>query len=276
MKRLFFISGLCLAFFTSCIRLTDVEGNNDNIKQFRHLQSSFNGIELQSSFDLEIIEYNSDTIIVEAESNLQKLILTELRSGRIIIKTPLGKCIKPHGRVKIYCKTNALQNVSVTGSGAIYSNNLSCNETSYSIEGSGNINIIKSESTKECKVEGSGSIDIDSIYGKNIALKIDGSGDISTKKMVCTSTNIDICGSGNIRAKGSSKTTNIEINSSGDFSDFTFITDSCTATINGSGSIKLFVLENLNATIKGSGSILYDGNPTVYKKIWGSGTISKR
>lgn len=276
MKRLILISGLCLALFGSCLQLTHTEGNHNTIKQLRHLKSNFNEIELQASFDLEIIDYDSDTIIIEAESNLQKLILTELRNGKVIIKTPLGKCIKPHGSVKIYCKTNVLNNLTIKGSGSIYSQNLSCNETSFLVEGSGNILLNKSESTKKCRIEGSGSIEIDSVMGKTTALQIDGSGDISIKRIVCTSTNIDINGSGNIRVKGSSKTTNIEINSSGNFSDFTFITDSCTATINGSGCINLFVIDNLHATINGSGSILYDGNPSITKKIWGSGSISKR
>jgi len=295
-KRHFSIFAAITVLFSSCFKMQCVDGNQKLENQKRHLSTTFSGIELQSAFEVVLRDNGSDTIEVEAESNLQTSIITEIKNGILIIKTQHGRCIDTHEKVTIACKLSNIQDIVLSSSGSINSELLRNNTLKYIIDGSGDIRISKSiaENT-ECKIDGSGNISIDSVTSRSIKYTISGSGDLKATNTTCESSTLKINGSGNITSKiitnsldayidGSGKITlsgmvqnaEISIMSSGNFEGYSFLVKTCNAAIFGSGDIRISVSDTINASINGSGSIKYDGSPIVIKSISGSGSVSKR
>jgi hypothetical protein len=295
-KRLISIFAAIIMLFTSCFRMRCIDGNHTLENQKRHISTTFSGIELQSAFDIVLRDNGSDTIEVEAESNLQTSIITEIRNGILIIKTPHGRCIDTHEKVTIACKLSNIHDIVLSSSGSINSQLITNNTLKYIIDGSGDIRISKSiaENT-ECKIDGSGNISIDSVTSRSIKYTISGSGDLKATNTTCESSTLKINGSGNITSKivtntldaeidgsgkiavsGMGQNAKISIMSSGNFEGYSFFVKTCNATISGSGDIRIAVSDTLNASINGSGSIKYVGSPIVIKSIRGSGSISKR
>lgn len=285
-----------LLSLSSCFRMRCVDGNHKLESQNRYIKTTFTGVELQTSIDLELKNIESDTIVVEAESNLQSLIITEVKNGILIIKTPHGRCIEPHEKITVSCKLSALEILSNNSSGTIKCNEIKSNVFTCTVGGSGSVSISKIVVDNAiCSIEGSGDILIDSVIGKNTKYLISGSGNLKTKKTVCESATLSIEGSGFITSKletksvdvnidgsgkmeisGSGTNAQITINSSGDFEGYPFCVKNCNAKISGSGDIKIFVSDNLDASISGSGSIKYDGSPKVTKSISGSGSVTRK
>ena len=290
------IIGLTILTTTSCFRTRCIDGNNEIVSQYRILDENFNGISLKSDFKLEIIDNNSDTIEIEAESNLMKLIITDVKEGILIVKTPRNRCIRPNERVKIHCNQTKLQSITLDGSGSIICGSLYSPSMKFKLNGSGDMSATKIDaSLVNCIIDGSGNIDVDSVKGEmakyiisgsgnisnestrsqNVYMKIDGSGKISNE-INTPSVEVVISGSGDINSAGNANDSKITIESSGNFDGFGLVTKQCKAKVSGSGDIKIHVEETLDATIDGSGSIIYEGSPNVHKDINGSGNVSKR
>jgi hypothetical protein len=87
---------------------------------------------------------------------------------------------------------------------------------------------------------------------------------------------LDIAGSGDMSAEGSSDRQEITIAGSGKYLGGSLKSRIATINIAGSGDAVLAVSDKLDVTIAGSGSIKYLGDPTVKQSVLGSGTITKQ
>jgi hypothetical protein len=105
-------------------------------------------------------------------------------------------------------------------------------------------------------------------------LAVNGAGDISIVNLNSDQFEIDLNGSSDVTALGSARKLAVTINGSGTVHLEDVVANEATATIRGSGDIRLQVLEKLSATILGSGDIRYHGTPQVSKSIQGSGSVA--
>ena len=275
-QKLLLISVVLLALFSSCRRFRCVEGNHQVERQKRHLSETFSTLLLESSFDLEIKDNASDTIEVVAESNLQNLIITEVKNGVLTIKPPYGRCIDAHEKVILYCRKADLQKITVSGSGSIECKKLQNTSIHVSVDGSGEFSADSViGNTVHYSISGSGSISVKNTKSDETSTSINGSGSMYLS-LKTTKINADINGSGKIKASGIANSATLQITSSGNIEAYSLIVNDCDAAITGSGDITITVLDTLLATIKGSGSIKYDGSPNVTTSISGSGSVSKR
>ena len=104
-------------------------------------------------------------------------------------------------------------------------------------------------------------------------LAVHGAGDISIVNLDSDQFVVDLNGSSDVTALGSARKLTVTINGSGTVHLEDVVANEATATIRGSGDIRLHVLEELSANILGSGDIRYRGTPQVSKSIQGSGSI---
>lgn len=104
-------------------------------------------------------------------------------------------------------------------------------------------------------------------------LAVNGAGDISIVNLNSDQFEVDLNGSSDVTALGSARKLAVTINGSGTVHLEDVVTNEATATIRGSGDIRLHVVEKLSANILGSGDIRYRGTPQVSKSIQGSGSI---
>lgn len=214
-----------------------VKGNGDMEKQTRST-SDYEKIKLQGSMDMELVAGREGQIIVEAESNLQEYILTEVENGILKISTEKGYNLKPSNdmEIRITVPFEDLEGVALTGSGDVM-----------------NADRISARSF-EAEVTGSGDMELN-LDVENLEASINGSGDINLR--------------------GTASTFTCKVNGSGDISAYDLKAKNVEARVSGSGDIQVYASRMLEARVAGSGDITYRGNPEKEDfKTTGSGSVS--
>jgi hypothetical protein len=214
-----------------------IKGDGNQTSTTRNI-SDFDKIGVSGTFDVELIKGNEGSVTINGDANLMEYIVTEVKKGKLHIKTEKGFQIKPTKKVKISVTFESLNAVALAGSSNIHSSDL-----------------IKSN---ELKLSMAGSGDID--------LKVD-TGELKSS----------IAGSGNINLSGTSDDFSASIAGSGSVKGYDLKATKASASIAGSGNVEVNAIEEIHASIAGSGNVLYSGNPTVQKsKSVGSGSIRKK
>lgn len=102
-----------------------------------------------------------------------------------------------------------------------------------------------------------------------------GSSDVVASGVTGESFEIDIAGSGSVRAQGEVNSVSIEIAGSGDVRTVGLTAREASVSIAGSGDVELTSTESLEVHIAGSGDVRYSGNPRVSQRVAGSGNIEQ-
>ena len=125
-------------------------------------------------------------------------------------------------------------------------------------------------------VNGSGDIFIQNFDAETMELNVNGSGDIKAEGN-CKTLEVAVNGSGDIACKGNSKTVYANVNGSGDLKLKKFMAEDVNAEVNGSGDINIFANKSFDGFVSGSGDIRCYGDPEFRKnKVKGSGDIDFR
>lgn len=213
-----------------------IKGNGKVITE-QITTESYDRISIGGSFRVELVSGKEGDIIIKAESNLTKYIITEVKNGTLKVHWKRGVNITHKKTIYITIPFAEIDGVTLGGSGKVVSTDLiKTDDMHINLSGSGNIN-----------------------------LKIDAS-NLKTQ----------ISGSGGIKLSGKSGTMDCSISGSGSFNSYELNVGDTTAIVSGSGNIKVTVNGKLNAKISGSGNIRYQGNPTTeIIKVSGSGHVTK-
>lgn len=212
-----------------------IKGNGEMVTKTRST-GSYDAVQLVGSMNVELIAGSEGNIKVEAESNLQEYILTEVKNGTLKISTEKGVNLHPTEDIKITVPFESLEEVALTGSGDIW-----------------NKDVIKASNFK-VQVTGSGdmtlNLDVRDLEGK-------------------------ITGSGDINLKGRSENFECSVTGSGDFEAYDLDAENVEAKVAGSGDIMVNAKQSLTARVSGSGDINYRGNPEKQDfKTFGSGSVT--
>jgi hypothetical protein len=256
-KTILAMFGISLLSLTACEDLWDdsVEGNGNRGIEHRTLQT-FNSIEVNGDFEVQIDIGSIPEAVVEADENLLDLIVTHVSGGKLIIEERDGVNLKPSHTIEITVTTPSINEISLNGSGLIYNYGLEAEELYINLAGSGRIECDNLVATSaEFELEGSGSINC-GVSSENLKSKLEGSGEIKLSGD-CINADHKIIGSGKIKASQ-------------------VVSDVCVVYISGSGIADTHVNEALDVTIIGSGIVYYTGDPTIDSYISGSGKIIER
>jgi hypothetical protein len=259
MNKLIFIPGIILAFalITSCDEIWHhcIEGNGKPSTETRTLPA-FTRIQVNGDFKVQVSIDLASVATVEADENLQDLIVTHVSGDKLVIESRNGDCLNPSHPIEIAVVTPSVNNIELNGSGNVYCYGLSSEELILKLSGSGEINCTQIKSSSAMlDLEGSGKIDCAADV-ENLSSQIEGSGEIKIIGSALYS-EFKVIGSGHQRAS--------QLN-----------TDVCIAYISGSGIIDTDVNNSLDVTIIGSGIVNYFGNPVITSYISGSGKIVKQ
>lgn len=211
--------------------------NASPYQEVRNLDN-FNSISLSIAAKVYIEQGSTFRVAIDADANDLDKIETEVRNGRLDIKSKnWSSNIK--GSVVINITMPELTGLSVAGSGSFAaSSTFRCNELNLSVTGSGNI-----------KMEELSAETVDAL----------------------------ITGSGNIALNGNKTVEQLKLNitGSGSYSAPDLKTDQVKITITGSGSAKINAVKELDTNITGSGDVHYKGDPIVNAHSTGSGKTRK-
>lgn len=215
-----------------------VNGNGNMVSDTRKT-SSYDKVALVGSMDVRIVEGKEGNLKVDAESNLQEYILTEVKDGTLKISVEKNISLNPSRNMEItvYVPVEDISGLSVTGSGDVSNAGvLKADELKISVTGSGDIML---------------NVAANNLYGA-------------------------ITGSGDIKLSGNTNDFSCKVTGSGDFMAYNLKAKNVEAGVSGSGDIEVYASQSLKARISGSGDISYRGNPEKQDfKTSGSGDISK-
>jgi hypothetical protein len=248
---------LAITVLTSCEDIWEhnIEGNGNRISQVRTLPT-FNRIEVNGEFEVQVDTGALSGVTVEADENLQDFIITHVSGDKLVIEARNGDHLMPAHQIEMTVTTPAISSLELNGSGYVYSYGMNADEFSMRLAGSGQLECFGAlANAVNCELEGSGNISYNG-SSENMSAQIEGSGEI---RLVGSAINTDykVIGSGRIRS--SQLNTNV-----------------CISYISGSGIIDAQVDHALDVTIIGSGVVNYYGNPTITSYISGSGKIIRK
>jgi hypothetical protein len=240
MKKLGVVVGLSLLSLSCSAQWGKTIKGNGNTVTIERNTGDYDGVALSGWFDVDLVEGNEGEITLKGEENLLEYIITEVKDGKLVIKTEKGINLKTSGwnsEIRITVPVESINSVSMAGSGDILGKTkIKTNNFSTAMSGSGDITL---------------DLDTDSISAT-------------------------MSGSGDIKLSGTTRDFDATISGSGDIEAYDLEADNVSATISGSADIQVTANKSIKARVSGSGDISYRGNPEkVDTKTSGSGDISK-
>ena len=212
-----------------------VIGSGQVIQTKRQI-AGFKGLSLDIASIVEIVQGDSEGVLIETDENIAPLIETVVENDQLKIRSiPRSKSFKPTS-LKITVQARAIERISISGSGDVKAARLQ-------------------SATLEARISGSGDIHIGTLDADSLSVAISGSGDFFAGGRANTA-RLDIAGSGDVRAS-------------------TLAAKKVTVSIAGSGEAKVWASETLNVRIAGSGDVDYYGDAAVSQSVAGSGRVRK-
>ncbi len=240
MKNHILLLAVLLTSAVSCAQWGEKISGNGKVVTIDRTTSDYDGISCAGSFDYILVAGTEGKLKIEGEENLLPYVITEVKNGKLFIKTENNVSLRTsRGKtIKVTIPFQDINEVSLAGSGDLYTKNqITANEFDVDLTGSGDMTL--------------------DIMANEIESHLTGSGDITLN----------------------GKTTDLEvtISGSGDYSCFGLEADDTEVTISGSGDVQVVSNVNLKVRVSGSGDVVYKGNPAKEDtKVSGSGSVSKR
>ena len=211
----------------------DVDGNGERTTESRELRD-FSSVIADGSLDVEIQQGDTTSVVVSIDSNLQRLVLTHVADGRLIIdeSKPIGDTVAgPH----VIVTMPLLHAARLAGSGILSAETFSqADPIDLSLEGSGDMSFDGQVPTLTARLEGSGDM---RLHGSATAvvLGLEGSGDLHATDLSAAAADIRLAGSGSIAAT---------------------VTGPSRVTLDGSGDVDLFGGGTIEwSSVSGSGAL---------------------
>lgn len=229
------VIALLLSVATTHAQWKKIKGDG-NITTTTRNTGDYDGLKAAGPMDFKLVQGTEGQITIEGDSNLMQYIITEVKDGKLVVRSKKGVNLKPTKTIVVTVPYQSISSVSLAGSG---------------------------------DVENSGTIKAD-----DFKVALAGSGDIDLK-VDADSLESSIAGSGDIQLSGSTGSLETKIAGSGDFDGSSLDSKNVDVKVAGSGDVNVVCNGTLKVRISGSGDVKYSGNPTSKDtKVSGSGSIS--
>ncbi|MFV8270924.1 head GIN domain-containing protein [Flavobacterium sp. GT2N3] len=159
----FILVALTALLFASCnhtLNLRSIEGSGNVTTEKRIVQGDFKSIEVSNAIDLVIEQSDVTEIVVEADDNLQKHILTKVENGTLIISCDKNSFINTKSKkvtvkMPVIDQLEANSSASITSINTIKGENITLNTSS-----AGTINLSLESDDITCDSSSGSSINI--------------------------------------------------------------------------------------------------------------------
>lgn len=228
----------CAIFFASCNISSgeSITGSGNVTTETRNV-GNFKGISTANALDVEIEQSDSFEVVVEADDNLQKHIITRVENGILVIESEINSYRNVTAK-RIKIKMPTISSIEATGASSINS-----------------INTLISE-----------DLLVDSSSAGDINLNVE------AENLVCKSSS-----AGSIKLKGKALKADIESSSAGNVNAGDLLANDVIANSSSSGDIIVHPILTLNADASSAGSINYNVVPRdkIIQNSSSGGNISK-
>jgi Putative auto-transporter adhesin, head GIN domain len=238
MKRLFFLTILFPALFTSCRYMGGerIRGNG-NIKTESRTTGQFSSVDVSSNIDVYVKQDSVAAVKIETDENLLEYMQITVDGGTLKIREEKGYNLRPSKSIKVFVSGPSFKHFEVSGACDIYTEN----------------NIT---STDPITINLSGAC--------NVKM------DLKTPKI-----NVDLSGAGTITLKGETKDFIVDGSGSTDVKCFDLMTENADIEMSGAGDAEVFASVKLDVHVSGAADVKYKGNATVNQSVSGAGSVKK-
>lgn len=208
-------------------------GSGEVITEEREV-SDFDQVLLAGSGTVQIIQGDSESLVIEAEDSVMPLIESTVENGVLTLSQRSNLSISLTRPIKYTVTMIDISGLEITGSGDMNSERVDANIISFVVTGSGGINI-------------------DELDADSIDARISGSGDVTLVGDVADQV--------------------VEISGSGAYQAADLRSGTAVVTVGGSGNASVWVDTTLDITVSGSGDVSYYGDPILTQSVSGSGQV---
>lgn len=199
--------------------------------------SDFNRISIETFGEFIIEQGDEESLTIEAPRDFLRYVESDVQNETLVIRTRRGFFNGSIGRATFTITVKDLEDVSLSGAGAIKIFALDTEKLSVNLTGAG-------------------SVEIDELTAKRLEINLTSAGAIIIAGSV-DKQQINLTGVGNYEG-GDLQSVDAEIK------------------LTGAGSVVVWAEESLDAEITGLGTVSYFGYPEVYQNISGLGSINSK
>ena len=225
MKNLAFLFVAVLLGLPSCIIDgwdQGISGNGRVVEETRDI-SGFSGVHVSSGIDVYLSQGNEFEVVVEADENLQDVILTELNGNMLVVKTD-HVSIRSAKSKKVHVTLPELTELKISSAGdCVGQNPFTCDDLRLSISSAGDLSL---------------EVDADRI-------------------------DLDISSSGDARLAGSADEFNVRLSSAGDLNAFDLVAAKVDVDVSSAGDARVHATEEISMNASSAGNIYYRGDARV-------------
>jgi len=229
MKRMIFVSAIILIIASA----GTVKGQSDT-KEIRDVKG-FTKVSFGVSGNLYISFGSEFKVVLEGDRKYLDEIITEVTGGRLIIKKENWR-FHFDEKVTVYVTMPEIEGLGVSGSGkAEIKDAVKSDDLNLSVSGSGKLYANEISVTNlDCSISGSGDIILGNGTASKTGISVSGSGNFTGESVKINKADIHISGSGNCTCN---------------------VTESLIASVSGSGNVTYEGNPRVDAHVSGSGKV---------------------
>ena len=229
------LSGSAMAWDLSWPFGAGVSGSG-HVSRTQRQVSAFKGVSLELPGRVEIVQGETEGLVIETDDNIAPLIETVVENEQLKIRwAQRFKSLKPTV-LKLRLQVRTLEQISISGSG---------------------------------------DVNAQKLQSPTLEVRIAGSGDVRLAALQTDLLSVSISGAGDFLAAGRADTARYSIAGSGDLKTSALASKNVKISIAGSGDATAWASQTLNVSIAGSGDVAYYGDATVTRSVAGSGRIRR-
>lgn len=235
-----------------------VEGDGVAARDSRAV-ASLQGLEVGGGMVVDVRVGPAPSLVVEADSNLLPLIRTEAAGD--LLRITSERELRSRNPIHIAYTVPRLTELRTSGSGRVTVNGLNGAPITVRKNGSGVTELAGRVARIDAQANGSGNLEGQGLEAGSAKLKVSGSGQLTIGRVTGDYAEIELNGSGRVRASGSVRSLNVRVNGSGSADLAGLGSEQADLVTNGSGGITANVKQSLVAQSTGSGAVRVYGNP---------------
>ncbi len=213
-----------------------ISGNGNVVEEIRDVDG-FTGVHVSTGIDVYLSEGEDFEVIVEADENLQEVILTELRGHLLVVKTDRVNIRRARSK-KVHVTLPELTELKISSAGDCEGQTpFTCKDLKLGISSAGDLTL---------------EVDADRIW-------------------------LDISSSGDARIAGSARELDVNLSSAGDLNAFDLVAEKATVDVSSAGDARVTATEEISMNASSAGNIFYRGDAkVVHSRSSSAGDIIKQ
>lgn len=199
--------------------------------------SGFSRISIETFGEIIIEQGETESLTIEAPRDFLRYITAEVEDGTLVIGTRRGFVGAPVQRVTFTINVINLEEISLSGAGAVKVLALETDDFF-------------------ANLSGAGSIEIDNLTAEDL--------------------NVNLSSAGAIVIAGKAQSQSVNLSGVGSYEAGDLETASADVNLSGAGSAVVWVTDSLDVNVSGIGSVSYYGDPIVDQNVSGLGSINSK